>query len=293
MKIGLASPNSSYGVPVAEMAADAEQRGYDSLWVGEHSHIPASRLTPHPSGIDLPRFYWHMRDPFVSLAAASAVTERLVLGTAVSLILQHDMIDLAKETATLDVLCDGRFILGIGVGWNAEELADHRPELPFRQRYRAMRERVAALRTLWSDSEAGFEGTWDRCSPSWVFPKPTGGGVPIALGNWGPIGMDHAAEYADHWMPIDHYLTDDAGEHDVAGGIERFRRMVAEKGRDPDDVPVSLLLFSRPTPSRLDRYAELGVQRVVASVPSAAVVDADFVLRDLDEITPLVAQYQR
>ncbi len=124
---------------------------------------------------------------------------------------------------------------------------------------------------------------------------PPGNGEPLTSAEVATFRrwVAQGAEYADHWMPIDHYLTDDAGEHDVAGGIERFRRMVAEKGRDPDDVPVSLLLFSRPTPSRLDRYAELGVQRVVASVPSAAVVDADFVLRDLDEITPLVAQYQR
>lgn len=284
--------NSAAQLHPAALARELEARGFESMWVPEHTHIPTSRVSPHPSEDPLPEGYLHMMNPFVSLAAAGAVTERLVLGTAVSLVLQHDMIDLATETATLDVLTGGRFVLGVGVGWNAEELADHRPDLPFGQRYRAMKERVAALRALWSDSESGFEGTWDRCSPSWVFPKPTGGGVPVALGNWGPLGMAHAAEYADHWMPIDHYLTDDAGDHDVAAGIERFRRMVAERGRDPDDVPVSLLLFSRPTPARLDRYAELGVGRVVASVPSARVVDADFVLRDLDEITPLVEQYR-
>jgi alkanesulfonate monooxygenase SsuD/methylene tetrahydromethanopterin reductase-like flavin-dependent oxidoreductase (luciferase family) len=125
-----------------------------------------------------------------------------------------------------------------------------------------------------------------------VFPKPTAGVVPIALGNWGPLGMGHAAAYADHWMPIDQYLTDADGNHDVAAGIERFRHMVATEGRDPDAVPVSLLLFSRPKPARIERYAELGVKRLVASVPSADVVDADFVMRDLDAITPLVEQYR-
>jgi probable F420-dependent oxidoreductase len=291
MDFGYMTMNSARGLHPAPLARELEERGFESMWVPEHTHIPTSRVSPHPSADPLPEGYKHMMNPFVSLAAASAVSARLVLGTAVSLVLQHDMIDLAKETATLDVLSGGRFVLGVGVGWNAEELADHRPDLAFSQRYRALRERVAALRALWSDGESGFEGRWDRCSPSWVFPKPTTGKVPIALGNWGPLGMDHAAEYADHWMPIDHYLTGPDGEHDVAAGIERFRRLVAEKGRDPDDVPVSLLLFSRPTPSRIERYAELGVGRVVASVPSAEVVDADFVRRDLDEITPLVERY--
>jgi len=284
--------NSARQLAPAKLAQELEQRGFESMWVPEHTHIPTSRVTPHPSFNPLPEGYLHMMNPFVSLAAAAAVTERLVLGTAVSLILQHDLIDLTKEVATLDVISGGRFILGIGVGWNREELADHRPELAFAHRYRAMRERVAAMRALWQYSEAGFEGTWDRCSPSWIYPKPTGATVPIALGNWGPIGMAHAAEYADHWMPIDHYLTDEHGERDVAAGLERFRRLVAEAGRDPDQVPVSLLLFSRPNPARLEQYAKLGIVRVVASVPSADVIDADVILRDLDDITPLAQQFR-
>jgi probable F420-dependent oxidoreductase len=298
MDFGYMTMNSAAGLHPAPLARELEERGFESMWVPEHTHIPTSRRSPHPSEDPLPEGYKHMMNPFVSLAAAGAVTERLVLGTAVSLILQHDMIDLATETATLDVLTGGRFILGVGVGWNAEELADHRPELPFRQRYRAMAERVAALRALWADGPdggdggVGFEGTWDRCSPSWVEPKPTGGRVPIALGNWGPVGMGHAADYADHWMPIDHYLTDDEGRRDVGAGVERFRRLVAERGRDADEVGVSLLLFGRPTPARIERYAALGIERVVVSVPSADVVDADFVRRDLDAVTPLVAEYR-
>ena len=292
MDFGYMTMNSASGLRPDRLGRELEDRGFESMWVPEHTHIPTSRESPHPSINPLPEGYKHMMNPFVSLAAAGAVTERLVLGTAVSLILQHDVIDLAKETATLDVLTEGRFILGVGCGWNAEELRDHRPELPFRQRYRAMRERVAALRALWSDSEAGFEGEWDRCSPSWVFPKPTGGSIPVALGNWGPLGMAHAAEYADHWMPIDQYLTDREGNHDVPAGIEHFRNLMAEHGREPGEVEISLLLFSRPTPSRLDRYAAAGIERVVVSVPSADLVDADFVLRDLDTITPLVEQYK-
>jgi probable F420-dependent oxidoreductase len=283
--------NSAAGLHPAALARELEERSFESMWVPEHGHIPTSRLSPHPSEDPLPEGYLHMMHPFVSLAAAAAVTQRLVLGTAVSLALQHDVVDLASATATLDVLSGGRLVLGVGVGWNEEELADHRPDLPFKRRYGALRERVSALRTLWADSEAGFAGTWDKVSPSWLYPKPVRGRIPIALGNWGPLGIRHAAQYADEWMPIDVYLTDEQGNRDVGGGIELFRRLVAEHGRDPDDVPISLLLFSRARPDRIERYAELGVGRIVVSVPSNSVVDADFVRRDLDAITPVLQPY--
>ena len=285
------SMNTAAGPAPARLARELEERGFESWWVPEHAHIPTSRSTPHPSTNPLPSGYLHMMNPFVSLAAASAVTERLVLGTAVSLILQHDVIDLATEVATLDVISGGRFILGVGVGWNVEELADHRPDLPFRLRYQAQQERVAALRALWRDSEAGFQGRWDRISPCWLNPKPVNETVPIALGNWGPLGVRHAAQYADQWMPIDAMLLGEDGRPDVAGAVERFRRLVAEYGRDPDQVPISLLLFSRPTPARLERYAALGIARVVASAPTAELVDADFILRDIEAITPVLQQH--
>ncbi len=283
--------NTAAGPAPARLARELEERGFESWWVPEHAHIPTSRSTPHPTTNPLPSGYLHMMNPFVSLAAASAVTERLVLGTAVSLILQHDVIDLATEVATLDVISGGRFILGVGVGWNVEELADHRPDLPFRWRYQAQQERVAALRALWRDSEAGFQGRWDCISPCWLNPKPVNETVPIALGNWGPLGVRHAAQYADQWMPIDAMLLGEDGRPDVSGAVERFRRLVAEYGRDPDQVPISLLLFSRPTPARLERYAALGIARVVASAPTAELVDADFILRDIEAITPVLQQY--
>ena len=285
------SMNTAAGPAPARLARELEERGFESWWVPEHAHIPTSRSTPHPSTNPLPSGYLHMMNPFVSLAAASAVTERLVLGTAVSLILQHDVIDLATEVATLDVISGGRFILGVGVGWNVEELADHRPDLPFRLRYQAQQERVAALRALWRDSEAGFQGRWDRISPCWLNPQPVNETVPIALGNWGPLGVRHAAQYADQWMPIDAMLLGEDGRPDVAGAVERFRRLVAEYGRDPDQVPISLLLFSRPTAARLERYAALGIERVVASAPTAELVDADFILRDIEAITPVLQQH--
>ncbi len=264
MRIGLSSPNSSYGVPAAEMAADAESRGYDSLWVGEHSNIPASRETPHPSGYDLPRMYWHMRDPFVSLAAASATTTNLQLITGVCLLLEHEILDLAKSVASLDDVSGGRFQFGVGVGWNVEELANVSP-VPWSQRYNAMRETVTALRQLWTTEESGFNGDHVNFDPCWVYPKPIQqGGPPVLLGCQGRIGLRHVAEYADEWCPID------IGFRDVGQGLQWFREAVEGAGRDPDSVPVSMYLFSSPKAETLAQYQDLGIQRIVFGAPDEA-----------------------
>ncbi len=273
MKIGLASPNSSYGVPTAEMAVDAEQRGYDTLWVGEHSHIPASRETPHPSGIDLPEMYWHMRDPFVSLAVAAQATTTLEVVTGVCLILEHEIIDLAKSVASLDEASGGRFRFGVGVGWNREELANV-SDVPWAQRYNAMRETVTALRSLWSTEEAGFSGEFVNFAPSWVYPKPAQeGGPPVLMGCQGRVGLRHVAEYADEWCPID------VGFRDVGQGIGWFRDAVVAAGRDPDAVPVSIYCFGAPDEATLTNYAELGVDRVVFGAPDKADAHQRFVER--------------
>lgn len=291
MKFGYVSMNSASGIRPATLARELEDRGFDSLWVPEHTHIPTSRVSPFPSGGDLPEGYLHMMSPFVSLATAAAVTTKLKVGTAVSLILQHDVVDLAKTTATLDVVSDGRFEFGVGVGWNAEELADHLPDVPFKQRFSVLRERVEVLRTLWSNAEAGYDGRWHKVSPSYLYPQPVRKAIPIVSGAWGPLGMQHAAEFADHWMPIDHMLKGDDGRSDVGLWVERFRRMVAEAGRNPEDVPISLMLYARPTPSRIERYAALGIDRLLTSSSSAGLVSEEFTMRELDEVTPLVQQY--
>ncbi|MGF1596684.1 MAG: TIGR03619 family F420-dependent LLM class oxidoreductase [Acidimicrobiales bacterium] len=273
MKIGLASPNSSYGVPTAAMAVDLEARGYDSLWVGEHSHIPASRRTPHPSGIDLPRLYWHMRDPFVSLAAAAQATTTLDLMTGVCLVLEHEILDLAKSVATLDDLSGGRFRFGVGVGWNEEELANV-STVPWSQRYNAMRETIDALRQLWTNDEAGYHGEFVNFEPSWVHPKPAqAGGPPVLLGCQGRIGLRHVAEYADEWCPID------VGFRDVATGIGWFRDAVTAAGRDPDTVPVSIYCFGAPDAATIERYHQLDVARVVFGAPDEAEAHQRFIDR--------------
>jgi probable F420-dependent oxidoreductase len=293
VEFGYLTLNPAAGITPAALAVELEERGFDSLWVPEHSHIPASRSTPYPGGGDLPSAYFGMMNPFVSLATAASVTTDLVLATGVALVLEHDLLDLASQTATLDVLSGGRLLLGIGVGWNVEELASHRPDVPFDRRYAAARERVAALRAAWSGGESdavSFDGEWDRFEPSYVNPKPHRGRIPIAMGNAGPLGMRHAAAYGDEWCPLDTSLRDDAGRIDIAAGVGRFRELLAEQGRDPSSVPISLHCFSRLTPERLERYAGLGITRVVAAGSTTVTPEAD-TRRHLDELTPLVTAW--
>lgn len=274
MRIGLATPNSDYGHRTTDMAVEAEQRGYDSLWVGEHSHIPASRETPHPAGIELPQLYWHMRDPFTSLGAAAAVTSKIKLVTGVCLVLEHEVLDLAKSVATLDEVSDGRFLFGVGVGWNQEELANV-STVPWAQRYVAMRETIEALRGQWSQHEAGYSGTHVHIEPSWVYPKPVQQpGPPVLMGCQGRIGLQHAAEYADGWCPLDDFLGD------PRKAVDRFRSAVESYGRDPDSVPISMYCFSRPTEEKLELYRQLGVERTVLGAPDGADRHQRFVERN-------------
>ncbi|MDH4076015.1 MAG: TIGR03619 family F420-dependent LLM class oxidoreductase [Acidimicrobiia bacterium] len=282
MKIGLASPNSSYGVPTAEVAVDLEQRGYDSLWVGEHSHIPTSRETPHPSGQELPRFYWHMRDPFVSLAMAAQATTTLKLVTGVCLVLEHEIVDLAKQVATIDDLSGGRFLFGVGVGWNREEL-ENVSDVPWSQRYNAMRETVAALRELWAADSAGYSGRFVNVAESWVYPKPTRPeGPPVLMGCQGRLGMKHVAEYADEWCPLD------IGFRDVARGLGWMRDVAETAGRDPGSIPVTMYCFGSPDAAKLEQYRELGIVRTVLSAPD----EPDAHHRFLDRVQPLVDEYR-
>lgn len=291
MRFGYLTLNSVDGIRPDVLARELEQRGFDSIWAPEHSHIPSSRESAYPGRGDLPDGYWHMMDPFVALMAAASATTTLTLATGVCLVLEHDLLDLACQTATLDVLSGGRLLLGIGVGWNKEELANHRPELPFRKRYSAMAERVEALRTAWTKEEATYFGTWDRFSPSWVYPKPVRGTVPIALGNAGPVGIRHAATFADEWCPIDAQLLNTTGKPDPKGGIELFRRLAEEAGRDPMGIPITLFAWTRPPKERLEMYEELGVHRLVMAPSTMMRHDEDATLTRLDELADLVEQY--
>lgn len=288
MDIGYLALNDADGIRPDHLAAALEERGFDSVWMPEHSHIPTSRATPYPAGGDLPEGYWKMMDPFVSLALAASATTDLKLYTGICLVLEHDLLALACTTATLDVLSDGRLHLGVGVGWNEEELANHRPDVPFSQRYSAMKERVAALRTAWGEEAASFTGRWDRFSESWIYPKPVRGTIPVALGNAGPVGIEHAAAYADEWCPIDASMLNSGGRPDVAGGVELFRNRVADNGRDPDTIPITIFAMGRLKQERLESYAALGVDRIVLPPPSMEPHPADETLRHLDHLMGLV-----
>ena len=291
MKFGYLTGNHAGGILPGHLARELESRGFDSVWFPEHSHIPVERRSTYPNGGQLPETYFHMMDPWVSISAAAAETTTLTLGTGICLILEHDLLDLACTVATADVLSEGRVVMGIGVGWNEEELENHRPDLPFRKRYSAMRERVEALRVAWRDDEASFQGTWDRYSPSWVFPKPAAGTVPIALGNAGPLGIQHAAEYADEWAPIDVGIMNVGGKPDVLGGIKRFRGLADEAGRDGSSIPISLYIWGRPQLQRLEEYAEAGVTQFVFTPVNFDLPPADDTLRYLDELAPTLEAF--
>jgi probable F420-dependent oxidoreductase len=289
MRFGYLTVNAIEGIRPDVLAAELEARGFDSIWVPEHSHIPTSRQTPYPAGGDLPEGYWRMMDPFVSLAIAAQTTTTLELCTGICLLLEHDVLDLACTTATLDVLSGGRLRLGVGVGWNEEELVNHRPDLPFKLRYSAMEERVAALRTAWADEEASFEGRWDQFTNSWVYPKPAAGTVPVALGNAGPLGIEHAARYADEWCPIDASMLNTGGRPDPAGAIDLFRTKAAQAGRPAEDIPISIFSMGNRR-DRVERYGELGAERVVIMPKTMELQDAAATLRHLDELADMVSE---
>jgi alkanesulfonate monooxygenase SsuD/methylene tetrahydromethanopterin reductase-like flavin-dependent oxidoreductase (luciferase family) len=308
MKFGYAAVNSVQGIHPGALGRALEDRGFESLWVPEHSHIPVASVGQYPDPrVAMPNGYAHIMSPFVSLMAAAATTSTLKLGTGICLVLEHDLLDLACTTATLAALSDSRFILGVGAGWNAEELANHRPELAFPKRYSALKERVAALRAAWGYSNASdydglfseldwgrqiasFAGEHDRFTPSWVFPKPEGGRIPVALGLAGPVGVRHAASYADIWAPVDVSLFH-AGRLNVSERIKAFRGLVEENGRDPAQVPITLFAWGGESDRMLDSYRSLGVERTVFAPPDFSLHSSTATLKRLDELAQLIERH--
>jgi probable F420-dependent oxidoreductase len=255
VELGFASMNTPEDGAPGQLARALEERGYGSMWVGEHSHIPVSRRTPYPAGGELPPQYLRMMDPFVTLTAAAAATERLLVGTGVALPLEHDLLSLAKSVASIDRISGGRFQFGVGVGWNEEELANHRP-IPWAERYRALAECIAALRVLWREHESEFHGRYYDFDAVWSHPKPvTTPHPPVLCGMGGPLGTQHTIEWADAWMPMDTALGD------VAKRITRFRARAGEAGRG--GLPISMVAWGDPTIETLKAYSDLGIERVV------------------------------
>ena len=260
MKLGIFSYNTDYGIRPDVLAAALEARGFESLWVGEHTHIPASRQTPYPGGEPLPRPYYHMADPFVSLMAAAAATKTLKIGTGICLVIERDPITLAKEVATLDRLSDGRLLFGIGAGWNAEEMANHGTR--FASRWQVLEERVAAMKAIWTEQEASYHGAFVNFDRIVSHPKPVQTPhPPVILGTATAKGRARVAKYCDGWIPIDVLLDD------LPGAIADLNRQVAAAGRDPATIAISVFAFEGANADALKRYRDLGVDRVVLIAP--------------------------
>jgi probable F420-dependent oxidoreductase len=278
MKIGCFSFNTDYGIRPDDLARALEERGFESLWVGEHTHIPAERRTPYPGGKELPKPYYHMADPFVSLAVAAAVTKTLKLGTGISLVTEHDPIVLAKEIATLDRLSNGRFLFGIGVGWNAEEMENH--GTPFARRWAVMRERIAAMKAIWANHEASYGGEFVKFDRIISYPKPVQTPhPPIILGSATPQGRSRVAEYCDGWIPIDLLIQD------LPPAIADLKAKVKAAGRDPASVSITIFAFEI-TPDQLQRYRDLGVERVTVMLPRRT----EDAMPYLDKLAPIAAK---
>lgn len=262
--------------PVA-VAVEAEARGFHGLYLPEHTHIPAGRETPPPNGEDeLPEMYWRTFDPIVMLAAVAQATRTLVLGTSVLLPAQHDPVAFAKQIATLDVLAGGRVVLGVGYGWNREEMATH--GVAYATRRARVHEALGVMRTLWRDHEASYDGEFYSLPPSWAYPKPVQPGGPRVLlgGQAGPRLFAAVVAHADGWMPI--------GAGGMSKALPQLRAQAEAHGRDPASLWIAPMAVE-PTAGKLEHFASIGIDEVGLRLPTA---DADTVRRTLDEYTPLL-----
>lgn len=274
---------TSYSIDPGDLAVEVEARGFESLFVTEHTHIPASRATPWPGGRELPREYWSTFDPYIALSMAAARTKTLRLGTGITLVTEHNPISLAKTIASLDLLSGGRVLLGIGAGWNVEEMANHGVDAS--KRWPITRERVLAMREIWSQPEAQYHGEHVDFDPIWSDPKPASpGGPPVLLGASSKYSFDRVADYCDGWMPIfaDHDRSTASGAPDYAGGIASIKRSWAENGRS--GTPDFSIFGCPPNHNKLESLIDTGFNRLIFGLPSA---DADTVLPLLDRYAEL------
>ncbi|MEM9621253.1 MAG: LLM class F420-dependent oxidoreductase [Pseudomonadota bacterium] len=286
-QFGLLMFATDYAVAPAILARAAEAHGFESLFFPEHTHIPASRLSPWPGGRDLPKEYWHTHDPFVALTAAAAVTSNLRVGTGIALITERDPILMAKQAATLDHLSNGRLLLGVGAGWNAEEMENH--GTVYKDRWKILRERILAMRAIWTEEEAEYHGDFVDFDKLWSYPKPVqAGGPPILLGASSKYVYRRIAEYGDGWFPIyqDADRAGASGAVDYAEGIQRTRDAWAEAGRS--GAPSFSIFGVGPDAAAVEHLLQVGFDRVIFGLPPA---DADTVLPMVEQYAGLAHQY--
>jgi probable F420-dependent oxidoreductase len=282
MDVGVLMFPTDTAIQPIELAREAEARGFDSLWFPEHSHIPTSRETPwggRKGAPPLPEMYWRSHDQFVALAACAAVTEKLRLGTGITLVAQRDPIWLAKEVASLDMISGGRFELGVGYGWCVEEMRNH--GLDFKSRRALLREKVLLMKALWTQEEASYQGELIQFESSWAWPKPIQQPHPPVLmgGAVGPKTAAHIAEFCDGWLPL-------GGAHDIDVGLERIAVACKAIGRDPASVTLDMFYARAPKPDEAKRHEELGAKRAIMPLPSEG---RDVVLPLLDEYARMIA----
>jgi probable F420-dependent oxidoreductase len=275
VKLGVTIHATDLAMSPVELAREAEARGFTSLFVPEHTHIPVSRRTPAPTGTpELGEEYKRSLDPYVALGAAAAVTSRIRLGTGVALVAQHDPIALAKEIATVDHLSNGRFVLGIGYGWNHEEMENH--GIDVKRRRALVREKMLAMEALWENDVAAFAGEFVRFEPSWQWPKPVQRPRPPVLlgGAPGPTLFAHIAEYGDGWLPI--------GGAGIKQAMPELARACEARGRDAAKLEI-MPMGVFPDDAKLDYYRSVGVTEAVLRLPSGP----------RDEVMPVLDRYAR
>ena len=277
MRVGVFHFPTDYGIEIGDLARAVEARGFDSLFVCEHTHIPVSRRSPFPSGGELPKRYKHTHDPFVALSFAAAATRTLRIGTGICLVPQHDPIVTAKSVASLDLLSGGRFEFAIGGGWNVEEMANHGAH--YETRFKLLRERVLAMKALWTQEEAQFHGDFVDFDPVWLYPKPKQKPhPPIWLGGESDHTLRRVVEFCDGWFPRAR------GELDAKATVARLKRFATDAGRDPVSLPITV--FNAPAdPAALASYRGAGIYRALLHVPDFG---RDEALRELDKLAPLV-----
>jgi probable F420-dependent oxidoreductase len=277
MHIGVCIFATEYAIRIDELAREAEARGFESLWVPEHTHIPTSRRSPFAGGAELPEEYKHTLDPFVSLMAAAAATKKLRIGTGICLLIERDTITTAKSVATLDLLSNGRFEFGIGGGWNAEEMEHH--GTIFKSRFQRLREQVLAMKELWTKDVAEFRGEYVSFEPSWSWPKPAQKPhPPVLLGGESSYTLQRIVDFCDGWFPRAR------NAERIISGLAELKERAAKAGRDPKTISTSV--FGAPgDPAVLDKWAAAGVNRAILRLPPEG---RDKILPLLDQWTKLL-----
>ena len=279
MRVGVNIFLTDQSIQPVQIGEELEARGYESLWVAEHSHIPTSRVTPwggRKNAPPLPEEYWRTHDCFVALSAVAAVTDRLKIGTGITLVAQHDPIWLAKKVASLDMISDGRFEFGIGYGWNREEMANH--GVDYRTRYPLVAEKIGLMKALWTQERASYEGKMVRLDESWAWPKPVQKPYPpIIMGSaGGPKSFTAIAEFCDGWMPV--------GPRNFAAKIATLHDYLERAGRDPSEVEIGVY-GAKADPDKWRQWQSLGVSRILIFLPPAP---AEVIVPLLDEYRPLI-----